>query len=173
MLKTKPIALWTDQDREGVIEACKIENMSPRLPILFTPENIESLLKKSYCRGCGACCGHGPKAVPPDSRSLFLFESELRRVGQHGGLKWAQLTKNATRHESKANGWYLPFPCIFHTEQSCRVYESRPFNCRTFPLLNYLLDGKYYIAVNVQCEYGSDIYRHALEEFTTGQDRPG
>jgi Fe-S-cluster containining protein len=94
-------------------------------------------------------------------------------MAQQADLEWGQLTKTATRHESQANAWFLPFPCIFHAQQSCSIYEARPFACRTFPLLNYLLEGKYYIAVNVQCEYGSDIYRHALEEIAKRQSRPG
>jgi Fe-S-cluster containining protein len=163
-LETKPVGQWTEADRQNVLSACKKENMAPQLPILFNPGNIELLLKKSYCRGCGSCCGWGQNAVPADAHGLFLFESELKRISQRSRIISKQIESKATRHESDANAWYLPFPCIFRPKHRCKVYEVRPFACRTFPLLNYVLDGKYYIAVNVQCDYGSDIYLAALRE---------
>jgi len=163
-LETKPVGQWTEADRQNVMSACKKENMAPRLPVLFNQANIELLLKKSYCRGCGSCCGWGPNAVPADSHGLFLFENELKRIGQRSKIISKQIEEKAVKHESESNAWYLPFPCIFRSKHSCKVYEARPFACRTFPLLNYVLDGKYYIAVNVQCEYGSDIYLAALKE---------
>ena len=52
-LQTKPVGQWTEADRQNVMSACKKENMAPRLPVLLNQANIELLLKKSYCRGCG------------------------------------------------------------------------------------------------------------------------
>jgi Fe-S-cluster containining protein len=165
-LKTKPVSLWTDSDYDNVVNACRKENMSPRLPILFNTSNIERLLAKSRCRGCGLCCGCGPAANCSHGPGVFLFDNELKQLVPCSSYSWKQLKKRIIKHENLPNAWYLPFPCIFRLKNQCQVYEARPFVCRTYPLSNYLLNGKYYIAVNVQCEYGSDIYRAVLRELS-------
>jgi Fe-S-cluster containining protein len=162
-LKTKHVSLWTDSDYKNILDACRKENVSPQLPLLFNNSNIKRLLEKSHCRRCGRCCGWGPNPLP-SGPGVFLFDTELKLLSQHSNYSWKQLKKKTISHESTPHASYLPFPCIFRLKDKCQVYEARPFPCRAYPLSNYLLNGKYYIAVNVQCEYGSDIYRAVLSE---------
>ena len=167
-LKTKHVSLWTDSDYKNIVEACRKENVSPQLPLLFNTINIKRLLEISYCRRCGYCCGWGPNPLPPGP-GVFLFDTELKLLSQHSNYSLKQLKKRTIRHESAPNARSLPFPCIFYLKDKCQVYEARPFACSTYPLSNYLVNGKYYIAVNVQCEYGGDIYRAVLSEFTANR----
>jgi Fe-S-cluster containining protein len=165
----KPLGLWSDADFENVLDACRKENMSPRLPLLFNPANIERLLRKSSCRGCGICCGWGPGSAQEAGPGVFLFEDELEKLGNHPGCSGSRLNEKVIRDERLPGAWYLPFPCIFRSGERCRVYEARPFACRTFPLANYQLNGKYYIAVNVQCRYGAEIYKSVVKELSAGK----
>jgi Fe-S-cluster containining protein len=168
-LENKPVSRWSEADFEAVLNACRIENMSPRLPLLFNPSNIDRLLLKSNCMGCGRCCGHAPDNTGVAGPGVFLFEDELKKLSRHSDNPWKQLKKKVTKHESVPGAWYLPFPCIFRRRDKCQAYEARPFACRTFPLSNYQLNGKYYIAVNVQCRYGGEIYKSVLKELSAEQ----
>ena len=168
-LKDRRLSLWTEDDYENVISACIKENMAPQLPLLFNSENIERLMKHSHCRECGLCCGWGPHPISPHSQGVFLFESELKKIEQESKYKRDRLIRIATKHESHPGAWYLPFPCVFRKNERCEIYQARPFPCHTYPLSNYLLNGKYYIAVSVQCKYGSDIYKAVLRELSRNE----
>jgi Fe-S-cluster containining protein len=167
-LRDKPLRLWTDCDYEGVLNACARENMAPRLPILFNDDNIARLLEKSCCQGCGRCCGCGGDPIGTNGPGVFVFEAELDCIKKQSPGNWKQLEARLIRHEEAPRAWFMPFPCIFRKGERCQVYEARPFACRAFPLSNYQINDKYYIAVNVQCEYGRDLYKAALAELAAG-----
>jgi Fe-S-cluster containining protein len=162
-LKTKDVRLWTDSDYENLVNAFKTQNMAPQLPIPFNPPNIKRLLSKSHCRQCGLCCEPNPEF--PSEPGVIVFDNELKLINKLHEFSWKQLKKKTVRHESDTNARYIPFPCSFHIKNKCLVHEAKPMACRIYPLTNYLFHGKGYTAVNVRCEYGSDIYKAAMSEY--------
>lgn len=83
------------------------------------------------CQGCGACCiSHGEFSY------VYVNRSERKKMAQHLGLTTADFNKKFCLSEdgfywltsNKANQ-----ACIFLQDGKCRVYEVRPFQCRSWP----------------------------------------
>lgn len=95
------------------------------------------------CRKCAQCC----RAEYGDN-TVFIFPFEIRRIQENTGLGRDGIAIPAPSEDRDAEGnihtfeWVLrkDGDCVFLKEGLCRIYECRPFICKTYPF--YLLDGK-------------------------------
>lgn len=108
------------------------------------------------CRKCARCC----RAEYGDN-TVFIFPFEIRRICEKTGLGRDELVIPAPSEDMDSQGnihtfeWVLRKngDCIFLKKGLCRIYECRPYICKTYPF--YLLDGRLMIS---ECEgIGGDI----------------
>jgi Fe-S-cluster containining protein len=108
------------------------------------------------CLNCAHCC----RAEYGDN-TVFIFPSEIRRISERTDLKRDDFVMPAPSQDRDSNGnihtfeWVLRKngDCIFLKGGLCRIYECRPYICKTYPF--YLVDGCLMIS---ECEgIGGDI----------------
>lgn len=95
------------------------------------------------CQKCGRCCmgDYGDNTV-----SIFPFE--IRRISEKTGLKRNDIAAPTPSEDRDDAGnthtfeWILKKnrDCTFLDKGLCKIYEFRPYICRTYPF--YLLDGR-------------------------------
>ncbi|HEY9206740.1 MAG TPA: YkgJ family cysteine cluster protein [Candidatus Methanoperedens sp.] len=95
------------------------------------------------CRRCSQCC----KAEYGDN-TVAVFPSEIRKICETHGLRRTEIILPAPSQDVDSEGnihtfeWVLEKKenCIFLEDGRCKIYECRPYICKTYPF--YLLDGK-------------------------------
>ena len=102
------------------------------------------------CQQCGRCCmgDFGDNTV-----SIFPFE--IKCISEKTGLKWDDIAIPTPSEDRDDAGnihtfeWILKKnrDCTFLDKGLCKIYEIRPYICRTYPF--YLLDGHLMIC---ECE---------------------
>jgi len=167
--KKRPLDL-TPAEIDQVLDAFDKEDMAP--PIFdanVNPGQIDKLLSKSYCRGCGKCCLPNPRN--PTYPGVEVAEDELKAIVKHcrvsrraikKGTKKGDQIKNPNPPYQVLNTKWLIQPCMFYDfkKKQCRVHQLRPLVCKIYPLIfNYSA-----ISLKVNCEYGKDLYRSLMEE---------
>ncbi|KCZ73073.1 putative Fe-S oxidoreductase [Candidatus Methanoperedens nitroreducens] len=95
------------------------------------------------CRKCAQCCRaeHGDNTV-----SIFPFE--IRRICERTGLEPEDIVTPTPSLDTDSEGnihtfeWVLrkDGDCIFLKSGLCKIYECRPYICKTYPF--YLLEGR-------------------------------
>ncbi|RQW78480.1 MAG: YkgJ family cysteine cluster protein [Methanothrix sp.] len=95
------------------------------------------------CQRCGECC-------TGDDNSVVVFPFEVRRILAAAGLQWLEAVEPPKEGEWDRNGcfhtleWRLKkegASCKFYSKTACgmngfvvcRIYESRPLICSTYP----------------------------------------
>lgn len=171
VLKEKPVSAWTDSDIDKLIEAFATENIAPVVNgLAFNPINVKGLLSMSHCRRCGRCCQPNPSKL--EHPGVNVSERDLKQIARNPNYSYKQLKKKT--HLSKdpnfIQGIYLPLPCMFYDKKrgACRIYESRPLVCSTFPITD--TPRQTGVAVNVGCDYGKDIYKNILDRMRKRKD---
>jgi Fe-S-cluster containining protein len=84
--------------------------------------------------GCGRCCEDPGSPVEltlgdVERISAFLGLAPRELMERYGEVMWNRIP--GTRAFIPSLG--LAFPCRFHVEARCRIYEARPLGCRLFP----------------------------------------
>jgi Fe-S-cluster containining protein len=102
------------------------------------------------CQKCGRCCmeDYGDNTV-----SIFPFE--IRRISKKTGIKREDIAVPTPSEERDDEGnihtfeWILKKngDCTFHDKALCKIYECRPYICKTYPF--YLLEGRFMVS---ECE---------------------
>jgi len=93
------------------------------------------------CKRCSNCCRHDPGYVFLSEKDLVNFRKKTKlsedefvrkfcRVVDINGFKRLSL-------KEKEN-----FDCIFWEETGCRMYSSRPLQCRSFPFWSVVVFSK-------------------------------
>ncbi|MFO7850495.1 MAG: YkgJ family cysteine cluster protein [Spirochaetia bacterium] len=93
------------------------------------------------CRRCGACCRYEPGFV-------FLSKNDLQRLAAALTLEEDAFIRMYCRFvtidgkrrvslQEKSN-----YDCIFWENGGCRVYDARPFQCRSFPFWTNILESR-------------------------------
>ncbi len=110
----------------------------------YRSANAESLAKKVAasrfkCQRCGKCC----KSEYGDN-TVTIFPSEIRGIMQATGLEWLDFVKPHDSYDMDENGEYHTFEwalrkktngeCIFLEKDACRIYDHRPYLCRSYPM---------------------------------------
>ena len=90
------------------------------------------------CTQCGECCRL------PGGKIIITYE-DVRRITEYLDLNKEQFIKkfctiNQKNISLKDNDQGY---CIFLEDNHCRIYEARPFQCRTFPFWPENLKSKY------------------------------
>lgn len=83
------------------------------------------------CTRCGACCTGSAEEY------VFLGRDEARRLGDHLGLSWPWFRRHYLARTAE-NDLVLRMrddgACILlRADGSCRAYQERPLQCRTYP----------------------------------------
>ena len=161
-LENKNIHAWTDSDIDKLLDAFANETIAPTVDLPFTPPTVKTLLAKSYCRRCGKCCL--PNPLDPDDPGVMVSENELKLIAEHSNFSYKQLKKKSVKYKNpdRENVRHLPLPCMFYHEGECQVYNVRPLVCKIYPITDSLRNGKPYIAINVRCDYGKDLYKSVV-----------
>lgn len=95
------------------------------------------------CRNCARCC----KSESGDN-TVSVFPFEIRRICEKTGLDRNDVVIPTPSQDKDSCGnihtfeWVLRKrgDCIFQKSGSCRIYECRPYICKTYPF--YLLEGR-------------------------------
>lgn len=102
------------------------------------------------CRKCGRCC-----MGDSGDNTVSIFPFEIRRISEKMGLKWDDIAVPTPSEDRDEAGnihtfeWILKKnrDCTFLDKGLCKIYECRPYICRTYPF--YLLEGRLMIC---ECE---------------------
>lgn len=95
------------------------------------------------CRNCARCC----KSEFGDN-TVAVFPFEIRRICEKTGLDRDNVVIPTPSQDKDSAGnihtfeWVLrkKGDCIFQKSGLCRIYECRPYICKTYPF--YLLEGR-------------------------------
>ena len=151
---------WRDEDFDKLFDAFISEQAAPIIDFPFISENIDDLLAVSECRQCGKCCTAG--TMEAKDTSVEVNKSELEAIAKEINTPVDELTAKLKKHPTKKNSWSIPLPCMFYENDKCQVYNARPQVCHTYPLAGVTHDEITYIAINLGCDYGRDIYKRLL-----------
>jgi Fe-S-cluster containining protein len=163
-LEATQIKDYSNEDIEKLVNAYSKELIAPRIPwILFNSDSVKWLLSLSKCRQCGKCCRENKEV--PDNPGIIVSESDLERISKNSKHSLKYLRKVAQVNMNpvyKTRAKYLPLPCMFYILQSrrCKIYFYRPGICSLYPVSN---SPKGDVTVDVQCEFGKEIFKKALK----------
>ena len=95
------------------------------------------------CTQCSKCC----KEEYGDN-TVAVFPFEIRRICEQTGLEWNDVVIPTPSDDTDSDGnthtfeWVLRNngDCIFLKSGMCRIYDSRPYLCKTYPF--YLDEGR-------------------------------
>ncbi|MDD1724874.1 MAG: YkgJ family cysteine cluster protein [Methanospirillum sp.] len=91
------------------------------------------------CLSCGSCC----RETEPGSNLVMVGPEEIRRMMDASGLAFEEIV---TPYPSKIHdsgreytfGWVIRRKedhCMFLRDNTCLIYASRPWICRTYPFM--------------------------------------
>jgi len=95
------------------------------------------------CQMCGRCC-----MGDFGDNTVTIFPSEIRCISEKTGLNWEDIAVPTPSEDRDDAGnihtfeWILKKDgdCTFLNNGLCKIYECRPYICRTYPF--YLIDGR-------------------------------
>ena len=89
------------------------------------PDYHEEAFEKVNCLQCARCCkNYSPRFKTPD----------VKRIARHLGLKESVFIETYLRVDDDGDFVVKSSPCPFlQTDNTCRIYEERPSDCRRFP----------------------------------------
>ncbi len=95
------------------------------------------------CSRCSQCCRR-----EYGDNTVAVFPAEIRKICEMHGFKPEEIILPAPSHDRDSEGnihtfeWILrkKEDCIFLDDGLCKIYECRPYICKTYPF--YLMDGK-------------------------------
>ena len=173
-LEGSNILTLTSSDMDKLLNALGADDISVKIPIPFTPDNVEGVLSYSECRKCGRCCI--PNPLNPGSPGVEVLEDELKVIANHLHLTYETLGEKTLKGKNLnspqqlndvASTRRLPLPCPFYDEETneCQVYSVRPVVCLIYPII--FGENKTYIEIKVNCDYGKDLAISALRYLRT------
>jgi Fe-S-cluster containining protein len=108
-------------------------------------DRITSIIESTgfSCTRCGTCCSAGDD----DANLVMVTPEEIRKIMGASGQSWDAIAEPYPEKISREGGqvftigWCLVRRngiCGFYENGACRIYEHRPWICRTYP---FSLDG--------------------------------
>jgi Fe-S-cluster containining protein len=95
------------------------------------------------CIRCGTCC----YPVEMDSNLVMVTPAEIRQIMDYSGLTWEEVAEpypesiDDGMNHVYTLGWCirrLHNECRFLNAGRCKIYQNRPWICKTYP---FMLDG--------------------------------
>ncbi|MBT3363214.1 MAG: YkgJ family cysteine cluster protein [Chloroflexi bacterium] len=160
-LKMKPVNTWTDDDFTKLFDSFVSDNSAPIVDISFNNQNIEALLALSHCRQCGNCCK--TSAIDGNNPSIIAGQEELKAIAKKTNTTYEQLSAKLVKHPMKKDALCISLPCMFYADGQCQIYDVSPKVCNTYPLTGVMNEDVSYVAINLGCDYGRDIYKWLLK----------
>ena len=178
-LRGKNVLALINSDIDKYLTALASEDRSVNVPIACTPPNIDWLLSQSKCRKCGKCCI--PNPLNPNYPGVEVFEDELKSIAKYLRCSYKFLKKTTAKgkklyHPDQPNQIattrWLPLPCPFYDAPTneCRAYEVRSVVCKIYPITT--CEGTRYTNIKVNCDYGKDLVKSAIEYLKTKKPSP-
>ena len=81
------------------------------------------------CTGCGQCCTGSPGHVWVSDEEIAAMAEKLKLSVDAFCKKYTRLIGRKLSLLENPNNW----DCVFLEEDKCRLYDTRPKQCRTFP----------------------------------------
>jgi Fe-S-cluster containining protein len=153
-----------DDDIIKLTNAFYIENIAPTIPgMKFNWENVSKLLNLSKCRRCGRCCRPSQKAL--DNPGIMVYDEDLITISKHTKHSFKALKRMTKINDNpvyNVGARYLALPCMFYIQENrfCKIYSYRPLICKIYPVSD---SPEHDITVDVQCDFGKEIYIGALK----------
>jgi len=101
------------------------------IPIEEIDETVQTLYSKYSseidCTQCGNCC----RVATP-----VLREDDIRRIADALGLSVQEVRRKYVGLDEDGDITFNSKPCPFLSGNACRMYESRPDDCRSYPHLH-------------------------------------
>lgn len=173
-LEGKNILALTGADMDKLLNALGNDDISLKVPIPCTPDNVDRVLAYSECRRCGKCCV--PNPLNPGNPGVEVFEDELKRIAGHLHLPYETLREETLKGKNVPYPYeldkiyvtrWLPLPCPFYNGESneCRAHSVRPVVCKIHPIV--FTGDSTYMAIKVNCDYGKDLVVRAFRDLRT------
>lgn len=94
----------------------------------FFHEKHEEVFSKMDCLQCANCC----KTISP-----IITQDDMDRLAKHLRISVTQLLKEYIEMDEDGDFVFKQTPCPFlDTDNTCKVYESRPKACKEYPHTN-------------------------------------
>lgn len=101
------------------------------IPTEEIDEEVKALYRKYSneidCTQCGNCC----REVTP-----ILSEHDIHRISDAVGLSVPAVRKKYLEIDEDGDTSFNSKPCPFLSGNICKIYESRPEDCRSYPHLH-------------------------------------
>ena len=160
-----------DADTDRLLAALGQDDISLKVPVPCTPQNVDRILAYSECRRCGKCCI--PNPLNPANLGVEVFEDELKRIAEHLHQPYDKLEKETLEGKTVPYPYeidklyvtrWLPLPCPFHIEDAsaCRIHAVRPVVCQIHPIV--FTGDNSYMAIKVNCDYGKDLVKRVFKD---------
>jgi Fe-S-cluster containining protein len=132
----------SEQEFDEFIEDVKRRQGHLELP--WVPLNVETvakLMKSIHCGSCGLCC-EGLMGLETGKDLIALHPIEHKELDHLSRVLFHKPLIAFPHRQYLA----MACPCVFYDKSAptnrCRVYVSRPFVCRTYPVDKGELQGK-------------------------------
>jgi Fe-S-cluster containining protein len=133
---------------------------------------LKQFIPQEACLSCDVCCRF------PDSKTiwapLFTYD-EIKNLVDSDILPPALFTDHQKYSKTKAKTSqrinlisyrdYFICPCFNHSNNHCKIYDSRPFECQLYPFLLMRQNNKFYLAKDKKCPYFDKIEQKELEKY--------
>jgi len=113
---------------------------------------IKQFVPSDYCLHCQGCCRY----LKDDSVwAPCLLDEEIQELLDRKGLPAIVLSQQKrlclVAHPEGKDGFICPLLVI--PDNTCRIYDSRPFECQLYPFLLNLRGKKVVLTVDLNCPY--------------------
>ena len=119
-----------------------------------------------FCNGCGICCQGELNGL---IERPFLTPHDIENIVQETGLQESDFVDNLSFPESNIKVLrtkQIGSGCMFFDDETrrCKIYYSRPLDCRLFPLDMAKEDDKYYLILYTDvCPVDVDLVSQSIK----------
>ncbi|TAM42613.1 YkgJ family cysteine cluster protein [bacterium] len=112
---------------------------------------IRQFVPQEFCLKCRSCC----RFKEADSVwSPCLLDEEMQGLVDRPGIPAVSISADRRIQvvvDPAGAGFICPF--LNASDNKCRIYDQRPFECRLYPFLINLRKGKVLLTVDLNCPY--------------------
>ena len=128
--------------------------------------HIEQFIPQDLCLACDTCCRFN---LPETIWSPLFTAEEIKELVGNNIIPPLFFTekKGSRAHRINLEPFREHFicPCFDPKDKKCKIYSSRPFECRLYPFLLVKKENKFYLAYDRKCAYFSNGDKKRIEEY--------